>query len=184
MGWRLVALAALVVGASACTAAGGESASSEAGSSNVFVRGRVLADGEPVSGVRVRVRLERPGAVEGRRYADYLDPGAYDVSAETDHDGGYVVEIDPHDVGDDYFTDARSVTFGVGVTARGRSMGWGGTAWLVDEEGTWRTEKQADSGDRVLEVVIDVGRGQARVTSSSGKTETHGLGWVGAVPPS
>ena len=181
MGWRLMAVGVLVVGASACTASNGETASRD-DRSDVFVRGHVLADGEPVSGVRVSVRLEGPGAIDDRQYADYLDEGAYRASARTGDDGAYAVEIDPRDVDDALFTDERSVTYGLGLTARGRSMGWGGTAWLVGDDGTWRTDPLADGDDRVLEVDIDVVRGEARVTSSSGDTETHGLAWVGAVP--
>ncbi|RYP87577.1 hypothetical protein EKO23_05960 [Nocardioides guangzhouensis] len=182
MGWRLLAMALLVAGATACTASNGETPSRDERRSDAFVRGRVLADGEPVSGVRVSVRLEKPGSPDGRRHADYLDDGGYDASARTGDDGTYVVEVDPRDLADELFTDERSVTYGLGLTARGRSMGWGGTAWLVGDDRTWRTDPLADGDDRVLEVDIDVVRGRVRVTSSSGDTETHGLAWVGAAP--
>ena len=153
----------LIQGADA--SAGSHSVSGpEAG--DLFVRGEVRRDGDPVAGAEVSLLIEDLG-VAG-------EATTYDVPAVTTAgDGGYAFEIDPDELPGRFLAGDDYVRFDVSVADGADASAWSSSVWLVEDGGGWRA-RDAGVDDAVPAVSFDLGHGTVEVTDSSGESTTYG----------
>ena len=168
---RLLATLAVVVVCTACSASGDTAEEREDGpavsgpeSRDVLVHGRVLDGGKPVHDANVTIQIWPDGDLDDYAVGEAVD--MFDVETSTDDDGRYVVRVDPRTLESRYFPGGDFVNFDVMVTTDRAMASWSTTAHLIGDR-IWRSDPEARTGDRALELGFDLSKESVRTTTSS-----------------
>lgn len=133
---------------------------------DVFVHGRVLRDGNPVSDASVSAMVSpEDDDTEVGEVVDTLDV----PEVRTDEDGRYALRLDPAEVPGKYVGSSGYVNFELLVDDREVMAIWNTTVWLVGNDSVWRSDEQDRTGDSVLELSVDLTDETVTQVDSSGE---------------
>ena len=177
---RMLATLVVLAACAACSASGEEAgerrdrpALSGPESRDVLVHGRVLDDGKPVADAAVTIQVWPEGDMDEIEVGDTID--MFDVTMSTDDEGRYVVLVDPRELESRYFGGSDFVNFDVLVGADGRMTSWSTTTYLIGAGRIWRSDPEARTGDRALELRFDLSKQTVETTTSTGETTREDL---------